>query len=422
MFNLNHVAMLKQNLHIHKILLFLALASGMLCACLASLSQPTYAAEQLEASTTAEQLDFSLTEQSELSTSTEYTEPQYLTGEVEKIISQQTFPGDPQLYAQTVLVSLPDGTVAEVQAGNEFQPLSHSQLLSEGTQVIVVKQATNQGVVYAIADVNRLPVVAMLVALFIVIVIVIARWQGLFSIIGMGLSLIILLQFTIPTILNGNNPFLISILSAVMIACLTLYVAHGWSMKSHIALLSILIVLGLVALLSYTAVTASYLVGLGSEEAFFLQYGETGVIDLQGLLLGGILLGALGVLDDIAVAQAGIVFQLTGANKKLGLKELFTRGMVIGRDHIASLVNTLFLAYVGANTALFLLFYLNEQTPFWVAVNSQQIVEEVIRTIAGSIGLVLAVPLTTMLAALAVTRYRKICAKDISKAEDVHRH
>lgn len=422
MFNLNHVAMLKQNLHIHKILLFLALASGMLCACLASLSQPTYAAEQLEASTTVEQLDFSLTEQLELSTSTEYTEPQYLTGEVEKIISQQTFPGDPQLYAQTVLVSLPDGTVVEVQAGNEFQPLSHSQLLSEGTQVIVVKQATNQGVAYAIADVNRLPVVAMLVALFIVIVIVIARWQGLFSIIGMGLSLIILLQFTIPTILNGNNPFLISILSAVMIACLTLYVAHGWSMKSHIALLSILIVLGLVALLSYTAVTASYLVGLGSEEAFFLQYGETGVIDLQGLLLGGILLGALGVLDDIAVAQAGIVFQLTGANKKLGLKELFTRGMVIGRDHIASLVNTLFLAYVGANTALFLLFYLNEQTPFWVAVNSQQIVEEVIRTIAGSIGLVLAVPLTTMLAALAVTRYRKICAKDISKAEDVHRH
>lgn len=353
---------------------------------------------------------------------TENFSPKYDWGQVIQVLEQQTLPQDPPLYTQQLLVRLSDGHEVEVSAGSDFQPLMQSQLVKTGSFVIIAIEENSEGVQYILADMFRLHVVLAVILGFIVLVVLIARWQGLFSVVGMGLSLIVLLSFTVPRIVEGQNPFVISLVSCIIIAVMTLYIAHGWSWKTHIALSGMLLVLGFVALISQLAVHAAHLVGLGSEEAFFLQYGETGVIDLQGLLLGGILLGALGVLDDITVAQAGIVFQLAGANKNLSGRELFSRAMVIGRDHIASLVNTLFLAYVGANTALFLLFYLNEQTPFWVALNSQQIVEEVIRTMAGSIGLVLAVPLTSLLAAVAVAKFRQKLASEISMADHAHHH
>jgi uncharacterized membrane protein len=158
------------------------------------------------------------------------------------------------------------------------------------------------------------------------------------------------------------------------------------------------------------AVKAAQLVGLGSEEAYFLQFTDTARINLQGLLLGGILLGALGVLDDITVSQVSIVYELFDAKKNISWLELYERGLAVGKDHVASLVNTLVLAYAGANLPLFLLLVLNTQTPTWVSLNSDILVEEIIRTIAGSIGLVLAVPLSTFLAAQIVTR-RKVLAK-----------
>ncbi len=334
------------------------------------------------------------------------TAPQYLRGTVTQVLSQQTIPGDPPMYTQKIEVALETGEQVEISVGSEFTPLRASQLLKKDTTLIVAKEVTSDGTYYSASDVYRLPIVVIVVVIFVVAVILIARWQGLFAVIGMAMSLVVLLQFTVPKILSGSNPFSIALISCVVISILTLYVAHGWSVKTHIALGSILSILATIAVFSYMAVKAAHLVGLGSEEAFFLQYGETGVIDLQGLLLGGILLGALGVLDDIAVSQAAIVFQLAEANKKLGFRQLFIRAMNIGRDHIASLVNTLFLAYVGANTALFILFYINEQTPFWVALNSEQIVEEVIRTMVGSLGLVLAVPLTSAIAAAVVVKYR----------------
>lgn len=348
--------------------------------------------------------------------------PEYLQGAVVDVLSQQTIPGDTPMFTQKVKVILENGDTVEITMGSEFAPLRASQLLKAKTKVIVAKETTPEGVFYSVSDVYRLPVVYFVVGLFVIAVISIARWQGLFAVVGMAMSLAVLLQFTVPKILSGSNPFSIALISCVVISFLTLYVAHGWSVKTHIALGSILSILGIIAVLSYLAVKAAHLVGLGSEEAFFLQYGDTAVIDLQGLLLGGILLGALGVLDDIAVSQAAIVFQLADANDKLGFKQLFVRAMNVGRDHIASLVNTLFLAYVGANTALFILFYINEQTPFWVALNSEQIVEEIIRTMVGSLGLVLAVPLTSAIAAVVVVKYRKQLAEELHAGHHGHSH
>nr|MBP9819944.1 YibE/F family protein [Candidatus Woesebacteria bacterium] len=184
-----------------------------------------------------------------------------------------------------------------------------------------------------------------------------------------------------------------------------------------------------VGLLSLSTVRAAQLVGLGSEEAYFLQFGPTAQINLQGLLLAGILLGALGVLDDIVVSQVSVVHELKAVSPGLSFEELYQRGLEVGRDHVASLVNTLVLAYAGANLPLFLLFYLNTQSPFWVTLNSDIIAEEVLRTLVGSVALVTAVPVATALAAWVYTRQeadepalKSVSSSGKKKSTMRHRH
>jgi uncharacterized membrane protein len=200
--------------------------------------------------------------------------------------------------------------------------------------------------------------------------------------------------------LSGGNPVIISLLGAFAIGAITVYLSHGVSLKSHIALVSIMGTLLAVAVLAHVVILATRLSGFGSEEAAFLLVGDTAQINLQGLLLGGIMLGALGVLDDIAISQVSTVFELRRANKKWDFSELYQAGMRVGRDHVASLVNTLVLAYAGANMPLFILFTISEHAPAWVHLNSELLAEEIVRTLVGSIGLVLAVPVATFLAAI----------------------
>ena len=197
---------------------------------------------------------------------------------------------------------------------------------------------------------------------------------------------------------------MVSLIGAAAIATITIYLSHGFNWHSHLALVSMLSTLLAVAGLSFIAVRFGQFAGLGSEEAYFLQFSETARINLQGLFLGGILLGALGILDDICIAQISTVFQLKSVSPKLSFDELYHRGLVVGKDHVASLVNTLVLAYAGANLPLFILFTLNRSVPFWVTLNNEIIAEEVIRTLVGSIGLVLAVPIATILAAYAAEK------------------
>lgn len=335
-----------------------------------------------------------------------------------EVLEQTKLDTDPVSFTQQVRVSQQsDGAERVIAVGSEAMPLAQQQLLVVGKEVIIAEQRQPDGSSYwVVADVNRLPVVFGLVAIFALVVILVGRWQGLFSLIGLAFSLSVLLLYVLPRIINGENPVWISLSACFAIAAFTLYLSHGFSKKTHVALVSLLTSLGFVTVISVTAVELAQLVGMGSEETFFLQYGSTAIINLRGLLLGGILLGSLGVLDDITVAQSAVVFQMAAAKRTISTKELFNRSMVVGRDHIASLVNTLILAYVGANMALFLLFYLNEQTPHWVALNSEMIVEEIIRTLAGSIGLVLAVPLTTTLAVLIAKRWPE------PQKNDVHAH
>ena len=345
-------------------------------------------------------------------------QPTYFTGTVEEIAQQTQIDSERKLYIQVVRVKRTDtGEVVEVAVGSEFQPINETQLLQKGKEVVLSEQQiTAEERETVLADVYRLPTIIGLTVLFAVIVIIVGRMRGLSALTGMAVSILILVKFIIPQILNGANPVVISLLGSVAIGGLTLYIAHGWKIKSHIALASMFGALFIVAVLSYISVQTAQLVGLGSEEAYFLQFGNTAHINLQGLLLGGIILGALGVLDDITVSQVAVVFQLRAAKKDITFQELYKRGLTVGKDHVASLVNTLVLAYAGANLPLFLLFTLNQQTPDWVTLNSEVIVEEIIRTLTGSIGLVLAVPLATFLAAFVALRV------PITKIDDFHAH
>jgi uncharacterized membrane protein len=179
---------------------------------------------------------------------------------------------------------------------------------------------------------------------------------------------------------------------------ISISLAHGFHKRTFLAILSTAITLHLALALGWISVSFSKLFGLGSEDAVFLSFGEFSNIDLKGLLLGAIVIGSLGVLDDITTAQTATIEEIHKANPKLNFTELYTRGLSVGKEHIASLVNTLILAYVGASFPILILL-VTSTTPLWVTLNNEFMAEEIVRTLIGSITLITAVPISTVLAA-----------------------
>jgi len=236
--------------------------------------------------------------------------------------------------------------------------------------------------------------------LFAITVIAIGRLKGLRALIALALTFLIILKFIIPQILAGNNPLLISIIGSLFILILVTYITEGFKRTSTIAIFSILISLIITGLLSvwFTAITK--LTGFAGDEAMYLAGIAGGNINIKGLLLAGIIIGALGVLDDVVIAQTALVQELKLSNPQLSKKQLYSKAMKVGVSHLSSMVNTLFLAYAGAALPLLILFSVKEP-PFLTfnqIINNEMIATEIVRTLTGSIGLVLAVPIATLLA------------------------
>ncbi|HKZ83104.1 MAG TPA: YibE/F family protein [Anaerolineae bacterium] len=270
--------------------------------------------------------------------------------------------------------------------------------------------------VLIITDAVRLDAMAWLAIAFVAIIVVVARWQGVRSLLGMLVSLLIITQFILPMILAGGDPVSISVAGSFVVLAVTLYLIYGWKRKTHAAVTGMLFSLIITGLLAALAVGLARLTGQGAEEALFLQ-ASGAAINLRGLLLAGIIVGALGVLDDVTISQASAVTELAAANPDLAPLDVFRRAMNIGRDHIASTVNTLVLAYVGASLPLLLLFSIYPQ-PFAQTLNREFIAEEVVRTLVGSLGLVLSVPITTFLASVIF----RVEAGDTGAVEPRHGH
>ncbi|MBN1162410.1 YibE/F family protein [Patescibacteria group bacterium] len=251
---------------------------------------------------------------------------------------------------------------------------------------------------YVITDYQRTGHLYFLFVLFTVFAILVGRKYGLYSLVGMAFSYLIIFKFILPQILAGGNPILITTIASLFIIPVTFYLSHGFNKKTHVAIASTIVVLVITVLLTAVLVSAARLTGYSSEEAMFLQVSNE-KINMKGILLAGIIIGFLGVLDDVTVSQSSMVMQLKSSNRDLGTLELYKKAMAVGRDHITSMINTLILVYTGASLPLLLLF-VNNPHSFSEIINMELIAEEVVRTLIGSIGLITAVPLSTLLAAI----------------------
>ncbi len=269
------------------------------------------------------------------------------------------------------------------------------------TIVVAVEKNDKAQDMLTITDYVRRTPLLFLFSIFAILAISIGGRRGASSLIGMGVTFGILFLFVLPQVSKGVSPILVVVAASSLIIPITFSLSHGINKKTACAIIGTLIALFITGLLSAYFVNAAHLSGFASEEASYLNIIKKGSIDIKGLLLGGIIIGLLGVLQDITVSQAAIVYQLKSANRSIKLYELFKRAMDVGRDHIASMVNTLILVYAGASLPLLLLF-INNPLPFSSVINFEIIAEEVVRTLVSSIGLILAVPITTALTALFV--------------------
>lgn len=327
---------------------------------------------------------------------------EFFRGEVIEIIEEQklgTSIGGTQAVTQQVRVSVTTGPDAGQEITLEYNYVNPELRLEAGEGVVLLSP-NDQTYVF---DKYRLPALGSILAIFIILAVIFAGWRGLTSLVGLGVSILVLVSFVVPRIMAGDNPLLISLIAGAVIGLVSIYLAHGFNRRTTVAVISTAITITVAVGLAQLFVRLAGLTGLGSEEAFYLQSSPVGFINLKGLLLGGIIIGALGVLDDITTSQAAAVEEIWRANPALTRRELFRRGASVGREHITSLINTLALAYAGASFPALLLFTVY-QRPWWVVINTETIAEEVIRTLVGSTALMFAVPITTLLAAWTYTR------------------
>ena len=319
----------------------------------------------------------------------------------------QNFYADEEGYEdefQTVTVQIlrgeRAGELVQMNHGVGANLSAHEQV-KEGQQVVLGEVTIGEERTYFIRDFYRIPALTWVLLFFVALIIVFGKTKGVRALIGLGFSILILTKFIVPQIIAGGSPFWITLVGALLIMLVSMYLAHGVHPRTTIALISTMITIVFALILSLLFVEFTQIFGTGSEDAYSLQFlGGIEALNLRGLLLGGIVIGTLGVLDDITVSQSAIVDELKKANNKLTVKQLYTHATSVGRDHIASLVNTLVLAYAGASLPIFIMFSLNDSQPLMMFLNSEFVAEEVVRTLVGSSALILAVPITTILAAL----------------------
>ncbi|MFJ2216475.1 YibE/F family protein [Streptomyces sp. NPDC101062] len=257
---------------------------------------------------------------------------------------------------------------------------------------------------YSVSDVDRQFPLTLLAGIFAIAVIVVGRMRGVMALVALVVSFAILTLFILPAILQGSNPLVVAVVGASAIMLVALYLCHGLTARTSVAVLGTLISLLLIGLLGSLFIGWASLTG-NTDDNTGLIHGLYPEIDMSGLLLAGVIIGSLGVLDDVTVTQTSAVWELRQADPTMGPRALYRAGIRIGRDHIASVVNTLVLAYAGAALPLLLLFSIAQSSVGAVA-NSELVAEEIVRTLVGSIGLVASVPVTTALAALVVSADR----------------
>jgi len=307
-----------------------------------------------------------------------------------------------KIHEETLKVQLLEGrekgkVVTVTRSGD---PTVTANQIAQGETVVIDSKPDPTGkITYTVYEPYRLNVFLFVFLGFLLFIIVIAGKRGVGALVGLGTSIGVIGMYIIPQILQGKSPLNVCIIGACIILFVTTYLAHGVSLKTTVAVVGTAISLLFAGWLSVFFVNWLHIFGLGNEDIYNLQVGTAHPINPQGLFLGSILIGTLGALNDITTTQAITMFTLVKENPKQKLQELFTKGMTIGKEHIASLINTLVLAYAGSSLAVFIFFELNPaHLPWWVILNNESTIEELVKSMVGSSALILAVPLTTLLA------------------------
>lgn len=326
----------------------------------------------------------------------------------EGVLQMYETPMPYQILRIEILEGPYQGMQMELNLGtNQFLSENMRTRAGETILVMINQRVDDNSTFVTFIDFERRASLLWLFAVFVLVSVLISGWKGFRSLIGILFSLGIIIFFIIPQILAGKDPVLVSILGSFIFLSVSMYLVYGWTLKTHSAVAGILLALFITGLLSAFFIDFTRLTGFGDENAMFLVQQNTAQINLRGLLLAGMLIGALGVLDDLVISQASAVFELHSANSKLDLKFLFRRAMNIGRDHVAATVNTLVLAYAGAALPMLLLFSMNSGD-YALLSNMSMVAEEIVRTLVGSIGLFLSVPITTFLACLLALHHDRL--------------
>ncbi|MGD1994454.1 MAG: YibE/F family protein [Anaerolineae bacterium] len=331
-------------------------------------------------------------------------ERETLVGRVAEVLEEGSIDlGDDMTHPyQRLLVHIERGSLAGEEIVIEegtVNIVSEDRLFERGDRVYVERVIGQQQDRFYISDPMRTSPLMLIVGLFFSLVALIGRGKGLRAILGTVFSLIVIFAFIVPQILDGRDPVTVSVIGSIVLMAVSTYLVYGWNPKAHAAVLGMMLSLVLTGVIAWLFVGWTRLTGLSAEESSYLVMELGGDVNLRGLVLGGMIIGSLGVLDDVCVGQASAVFELVNANRDLEWRQLFRSSLNIGRDHIAAMVNTLLLAYVGASLPLMLVFTIYQE-PIMRRINREPIAEEVVRTLVGSVGLVLAVPITGLLASL----------------------
>lgn len=340
-------------------------------------------------------------------TPTQSTQDETFEGVIVSITNEtKTQPTGEEYLFQIMDLRITTGSNTDeiIEVVNDSYATQGSVEYREGDRVLVARTIDFEGEeVFYIVDFIRFDSLLIFFGFFAVLAIVIGGRWGSASLIGMGFSFLVIFRFVLPQIMNGHNAILIAIIGSAIIIPVTFGLSHGLNVKTLMAGIGTVITLVITGLIATFAIDFLRLTGYGSEEGIYLRLQLGDIANMQGILLAGVIISSLGVLDDITISQASVVRELKQANKKYGFAQLYKRGMNVGRDHIASLVNTLVLVYAGASLPLMLLFF-NSSMSFSEIVNIEMITEEIFRTLVGSIGLILAVPITTLLSAYFYTK------------------
>lgn len=274
-----------------------------------------------------------------------------------------------------------------------------------GDDIYIQRLVTIEGSeYYAFKDFYRIPILVYLALSFMALLWIIAGGKGLKALLSLVASILVVIYVLVPLLLAGYDPVIASVAIAGVMLALAIFVTHGTGAQARIAFLGTFAAIIVTGALAVMWVSLARLTGFASDAAIYLNFSTQGSLDFSGLLLGSILIGVIGVLDDVAITQASVVVELERANSALSRYELYRRALRVGRDHIGSLVNTLALAYVGVSLPLLLLFARTDSS-FIDIINQEVVASEIVRTLVGSLGLMLAVPATTALAVWWVKRY-----------------